>query len=59
MVSFSGDTAAYFGPVFLVAVGLPFLYLYLRNEKNWWVIIPAGVMITLAVIAALNSFAFC
>jgi hypothetical protein len=53
MASFSGDTAAYFGVVFLFAVGLPFFVLYFREEKNWWAIIPAGVMTTLAVITAL------
>lgn len=54
MASFSGDTAAYFGPVFLFAVGLPFFVLYFREAKNWWAIIPAGVMTTLAVLAVLG-----
>jgi len=51
MASGGGDTAAYFGSVFLFAVALPFFILYFRSEKNWWAIIPAGVMTTLAVIA--------
>jgi len=46
-----GDTAAYFGSVFLFAVALPFFVLYFRSIENWWAIIPAGVMTTLAVIA--------
>jgi hypothetical protein len=50
---FSGDAAAYFGPVFLLAVGLPFFIVYFRDDKNWWAIIPAGVMTILAVIATL------
>ena len=54
MASFGGDTAAYFGPVFLLAVGIPFFIVYFRSEANWWAIIPAGVMTTLAVIAALG-----
>jgi hypothetical protein len=53
MASFSGDTAAYFGSVFLLAVGLPFFVLYFREPKNWWAIIPAGIMTTLAVITTL------
>lgn len=53
MASFGGNTAAYFGPVFLLAVGIPFFIVYFRSEANWWAIIPAGVMTTLAVIAAL------
>lgn len=51
MASGGGDTAAYFGSVFLFAVALPFFVLYFRSMENWWAIIPAGVMTTLAVIA--------
>ena len=51
MASGGGDTAAYFGSVFLFAVALPFFIVYFRDEKNWWAVIPAGVMTTLAVIA--------
>jgi hypothetical protein len=25
------------------AVAVPFLYVYLRNRKNWWALIPAGI----------------
>jgi len=53
MASFSGNTAAYFGPVFLLAIGVPFFVVYFRSADNWWAIIPSGVMTTLAVIAAL------
>jgi hypothetical protein len=51
MASFGGDTATYFGPIFLFAVALPFFIVYFREEKNWWAIIPAGVLTILAVIA--------
>ena len=55
MSSAGGDTAAYFGSIFLLAIALPFFYVYFRyGEKNWWAIIPAGVMTTLAVIATLG-----
>lgn len=54
MASFSGNTAAYFGSVFLLAIALPFFVVYFRTQNNWWAIIPAGVMTTLAVIATLG-----
>jgi len=53
MASGRGDTAAYFGPVFLFAIALPFFVIYLRPQSdNWWAIIPAGAMTALALIAA-------
>ena len=49
-----GELAAFYGPVFLFAVALPFLVIYLRStEKNWWAVIPAGVLTVLALIAGL------
>jgi hypothetical protein len=54
----AGETAAYYGSVFLFAVALPFLIIYFRSETNWWAIIPAGVLTTLAVIAALAIAGF-
>jgi hypothetical protein len=48
-----GETAAYYGPVFLLAVALPFFIIYFRSSENWWAVIPAGVMTVIAVIAAL------
>jgi len=51
MASFGGDVPAYFGSIFLLAVAVPFFLVYFRSENNWWAIIPAGVMTTLAVIA--------
>jgi len=53
LASGGGDTAAYFGPVFLFAVALPFFIVYFRSEDNWWAVIPAGIMTTLALIATL------
>ena len=50
MASFGSDAAAYYGPVFLAAIALPFFVIYFRSEKYWWAIIPAGVMLINAVI---------
>jgi hypothetical protein len=45
------------GSIFLGMIGVGFLVVYLVSRVNWWAIIPAGVMITLAVVAAVSQFA--
>ena len=54
MAAFGGDVPAYFGTIFLLAVAVPFYVVYFRSSQNWWAIIPAGVMTTLAIIATLG-----
>ncbi len=44
------------GSVILGGIGLSFALIYLKARQNWWAIIPAGVLITLAVIAGLEEF---
>ena len=58
MLAAFGNVAAYFGSVFLLAIGLPFYMLYFRSAENWWAIIPAGVMTILAVITTLAIAGF-
>ena len=53
MLASGGETAAYYGPIFLFAVALPFFILYFRSVDNWWAIIPAGAVTTVAIVAAL------
>jgi len=53
LMSTGGREAAYFGPIFLFAVALPFFFVYFRSPENWWAIIPAGSVATVAVIATL------
>jgi hypothetical protein len=53
MLASGGETAAYYGPIFLFAVALPFFILYFRSVDNWWAIIPAGAVTTTAIVAAL------
>ena len=48
-----GETAAYYGPIFLFAIALPFFILYFRSLDHWWAIIPAGAVTTTAIVAAL------
>jgi hypothetical protein len=53
LMSTGGRDAAYFGPIFLFAVALPFFFVYFRSPENWWAIIPAGSVATVAMLAAL------
>ena len=53
LMSTGGRDAAYFGPIFLFAVALPFFLVYFRSAENWWAIIPAGSVTVIAIIAAL------
>jgi hypothetical protein len=41
------------GALFLGAIGLGFWAVYLVRRDNWWAIIPAGALTTLALIAGL------
>ncbi len=38
------------GAIFLGAIGLSFWLIYLTKTSNWWAIIPAGVLSSLAVV---------
>ncbi len=53
LMATGGRDAAYYGPIFLFAVALPFFILYFRSVENWWAIIPAGAVTVIAIIAAL------
>jgi hypothetical protein len=53
LMSTGGRDAAYYGPIFLFAVALPFFIVYFRSPENWWAIIPAGSVTVIAIIAAL------
>jgi hypothetical protein len=58
LMSTGGRDAAYFGAIFLFAIGLPFFVVYFRSAQNWWAIIPAGTMTVLAIITALAIAGF-
>lgn len=53
LMATGGRDAAYYGPIFLFAVALPFFIVYFRSPENWWAIIPAGSITVIAIIAAL------
>jgi hypothetical protein len=58
LMSSGGRDAAYYGPIFLFAVALPFFLVYFRSAENWWAIIPAGSVSVVAIIAALAIAGF-
>jgi hypothetical protein len=43
------------GAFFLGCISLAFWLVYLANRSNWWAIIPAGVLLTLAFVAGLEQ----
>jgi hypothetical protein len=51
--AFSNDFG---GPLFLAIIGAAFIIVYLMNRSYWWAVIPGGVMLSLAVVAATDRF---
>jgi hypothetical protein len=45
------------GAVFLGALSLAFWLVYLRERQHWWAVIPGGVLLTLAGVAAVDQIA--
>ncbi len=43
------------GPLFLGAIGLSFWLVYLTHREHWWAVIPGGVLLTLAAVAAVPN----
>lgn len=43
------------GALFLGALGLSFWLIYLTGREKWWAILPGGILLTLAVSAALTD----
>ena len=43
------------GAIFLGALGLSFIFIYIFHRQNWWAIIPGGVLLTLAFVAGFDD----
>lgn len=43
------------GTIFLGSIAVAFLVIYFLDRKNWWALIPAGVLLTLAAVAGLDQ----
>lgn len=44
------------GVFVLGGIGASFVWVYLHDRRNWWAIIPAGVMLTLVVVNLVGDF---
>ncbi len=44
------------GAIVLFGIGIGFLLSYIVERRNWWAIIPAGVLITLAIVARIDEY---
>lgn len=43
------------GALFLGSIGLAFVAVYIVSPQHWWAVIPAGTLITLALVAGLGA----
>ena len=50
-----GALSALSGAIILGSIGLAFLFIYLVERAHWWALIPAGTMVTLAVVAFISE----
>ena len=50
------ENGGWAGAVFLGAIGLSFVIVYIMRRDFWWALIPAGALMTLALVALSSSF---
>ncbi len=43
------------GALFLLSVGVPFLLIYLVDRRQWWALIPGGVLTVIALITVVSG----
>ncbi len=53
MVRINGE---FIGVFVVTAIGVPFLYVYIRDRRHWWALIPAYTMFVVAGIIWLSMF---
>jgi hypothetical protein len=53
--TFTNASGEIMGVVILGGFGLSFFIVYLLQRLHWWAIIPAGVLITLAIVAGMDA----
>ena len=57
-VFFPKFSDVYSGAIFLGGIGLSFVLVYLMQKRNWWAVIPAGVLTTLALVTLVSEWGF-
>jgi hypothetical protein len=53
--TFTNVSGEIMGTVILGGIGLSFIVVYLIQPMNWWALIPGGVLVTLAIVAGMES----
>ena len=53
---FSAFGGKFIAPGILGGIGLPFLYVYLKNRDHWWALIPAYAMLAIGLLVLLLEF---
>jgi len=43
------------GVIILGGIGLSFVFVYLSSKSQWWAVIPAGVLMTLALVSGVDN----
>jgi hypothetical protein len=46
------------GPYVMFAIALPFFVVFVRNPKNWWALIPAGIMAVIGTGLLVSEFTY-
>jgi hypothetical protein len=52
-----GGTGSWGGALFLGAISLAFWAIYFLRREFWWALIPAGALLTLAIVAGISGLA--
>ncbi len=55
LIGFGDRLGPWGGAFFLGSIGLAFWVIYFVRRDFWWAVIPGGVLVTLAVVAALGE----
>jgi hypothetical protein len=55
IIFLAGEDSQFMTSFVLLAIGLPFLVIFLRDRRQWWALIPAGVLILISLALVLGA----